>query len=80
MFLTPLSLSALVWAGLVRGDGLNYRANVTNGVCRYFGTAMNGGIPNDQAINAIATNVSDFGQYTCEYQMKWGFTEPQRNK
>lgn len=71
-----LFLVSLVSAYEYSADGLNWRAN---GVWRYFGTVMNGGVPGDKAMNALATNTSDFGQYTCEYQMKFGYTEPQRN-
>lgn len=81
MHFSTLLFLAVTLAGRVLGDGLNYRAHgFVNGTERYFGTSMNGGIPGDLAVNAIATNTSDFGQYTCEYQMKWGYTEPQQNK
>lgn len=69
-------VTPLVSAASYSPDGLNWRAN---GQWRYFGTAMNGGVPNDKIMNAIATNISNFGQHTCEYQMKFAYTEPQRN-
>lgn len=77
MFLSQLPLLVLALARTVTGDGLNNRAN---GVQRYFGTAMNSGVPGDEVMDSIAINISDFGQYTCEYQMKWTYTEPQQNK
>lgn len=77
MYFSYHCLFSLVYVGIAFGDGLNYRANRVH---RYFGTSMNGGVPGNPVMNNIATNISDFGQYTCEYQMKWGNTEPQPNK
>jgi endo-1,4-beta-xylanase len=68
--------ASLAAAGLVSADGLNARA-VAAGK-KYFGTEVSGQILNDASANAIAKNFQDFGQYTCENEMKFDATEPSR--
>jgi len=72
----PSILALASTAGLVAADGFNARAKT---VGRYFGTAISTTIMNDASANAIAKNSQDFGQYTCENEMKWDATEPSRN-
>ncbi|KAJ9137554.1 Beta-xylanase [Pleurostoma richardsiae] len=67
---------ALASAGIVSGDGLHARA-VAAGK-RYFGTEVSTTVLNDAAANAVAENSQDFGQYTCENEMKFDALEPQR--
>ncbi|KUI63459.1 Endo-1,4-beta-xylanase 1 [Cytospora mali] len=67
----------LATSSSVRGDGLNVRAK-QNGL-HYFGTEVSTAVLNDAAANAIAIRNEDFGTYTCEYEMKFAYTEPSRN-
>ncbi|PSR97663.1 glycoside hydrolase superfamily [Coniella lustricola] len=40
---------------------------------------MNGDVLDDKVMNPIASKVGDFGQYTCEYQMTFAWTESKKN-
>jgi endo-1,4-beta-xylanase len=70
-------LTWLATAGLVAADGLNARA-VAAGK-KYFGTEMSTTVMADSSANAIGKNFQDFGQYTCENEMKFDAVEPSRN-
>jgi endo-1,4-beta-xylanase len=73
-FFSSVLLSSLVPAALVSaGDGLNARAKAAG---RFFGTAVSTTVLDDASANAIALNPDDFGQYTCENEMKLDATEP----
>jgi endo-1,4-beta-xylanase len=69
-------LASLTVAGLVSADGLNARAQAAGK--KYFGTEVSTQVLNDASANAIAKNFQDFGQYTCENEMKFDATEPSR--
>nr|ADZ99358.1 endo-1,4-beta-xylanase B [Phialophora sp. CGMCC 3328] len=64
-------------ASIVSADGLNVRAQAAGK--KYFGTAISTTVLNDATADAIAKNYQDFGQYTCENEMKFDATEPSRN-
>ncbi|KAK4145931.1 glycoside hydrolase [Dichotomopilus funicola] len=70
-------LATLATAGLVAADGLNTRA-VAAGK-KYFGTEISTYVMSDSAANEIAKNSEDFGQYTCENEMKFDALEPSQN-
>ena len=74
--LRAILLAALASAGLVAADGLNARAQAAGK--KYFGTEVSTTVLNDASANAIAKNSQDFGQYTCENEMKFDATEPSR--
>jgi endo-1,4-beta-xylanase len=76
--LKALVLSSLATAGLVAADGLNARAKAAGK--KYFGTEISTLVMGDSAANAIAKNSQDFGQYTCENEMKFDALEPARNQ
>ena len=69
-------LACLAAASLVSADGLNTRAQAAGK--KYFGTEISTTILNDASANAIGKNFQDFGQYTCENEMKFDATEPSR--
>ncbi|KAB5576611.1 glycoside hydrolase family 10 protein [Coniochaeta sp. 2T2.1] len=69
-------LACLAAASLVSADGLNARAQAAGK--KYFGTEISTLVLNDASANAIAKNFQDFGQYTCENEMKFDATEPSR--
>jgi len=69
-------LASLAVAGSVSADGLNARAQAAGK--KYFGTAISTTVLNDASANAIGKNFQDFGQYTCENEMKFDATEPSR--
>jgi endo-1,4-beta-xylanase len=71
-----LLASLAATTGLVNADGLNARAQAAGK--KYFGTEISGTVMNDATANAIAKNFQDFGQYTCENEMKFDATEPSR--
>jgi endo-1,4-beta-xylanase len=74
--LTAAWLSLLASSGLVAADGLNARAKAAGK--KYFGTEVSTVVLRDSAANAIAKNSEDFGQVTCENEMKFDATEPSR--
>ena len=77
--MTPLKailLATLASAGLVAADGLNTRAHAAGK--KYFGTEISTQVLGDANANNIAKNSQDFGQYTCENEMKFDATEPSR--
>jgi len=74
--LKAILLAALASTGLVAADGLNSRAKAAGK--KYFGTEVSTQVLNDASANAIAKNAEDFGQYTCENEMKFDATEPSR--
>jgi endo-1,4-beta-xylanase len=74
--LRSILLATLASAGLVAADGLNARAQAAGK--KYFGTEISTTVMNDASANAIAKNSQDFGQYTCENEMKFDATEPSR--
>jgi endo-1,4-beta-xylanase len=69
-------LTSLATAGLVVADGLNVRAKAAGK--KYFGTEISTTVMNDANANNIAKNSQDFGQYTCENEMKFDALEPSR--
>lgn len=75
-FKASLLATLAATSGLVNADGLNARA-VAAGK-KYFGTEISTQVMNDASANAIAKNSQDFGQYTCENEMKFDATEPSR--
>ncbi|KAK4152979.1 glycoside hydrolase [Chaetomidium leptoderma] len=75
--LKSLLLASLASAGLVAADGLNTRAKAAGK--KYFGTEISISVMNDGNANNIAKNSQDFGQYTCENEMKFDALEPARN-
>ncbi|KAK4235260.1 glycoside hydrolase [Achaetomium macrosporum] len=74
--LKEILFTSLTAAGLVAADGLNARA-VAAGK-KYFGTEISTIVMADSSANAIAKNSQDFGQYTCENEMKFDALEPSR--
>ncbi|KAL2132056.1 hypothetical protein VTI74DRAFT_4258 [Chaetomium olivicolor] len=76
--LKAILLSSLATAGLVAADGLNARAKAAGK--KYFGTEISTLVMSDSAANNIAKNSQDFGQYTCENEMKFDALEPARNQ
>lgn len=76
MTLKSLLLASLASAGLVAADGLNARA-VAAGK-KYFGSEISTTVMADSSANNIAKNSQDFGQVTCENEMKFDATEPSR--
>ncbi|KAL2020433.1 hypothetical protein VTK56DRAFT_8399 [Thermocarpiscus australiensis] len=76
MALKALLLTSLATAGLVAADGLNARAKAAGK--KYFGTEISTYVMSDTNANNIAKNSQDFGQYTCENEMKFDALEPSR--
>ena len=75
--LKAILVASLATAGLVAADGLNARAKAAGK--KYFGTELSTYVMNDGSANNIAKNSQDFGQYTCENEMKFDALEPARN-
>jgi len=75
--LKAVLVASLATAGLVAADGLNARAKAAGK--KYFGTEISTYVMSDTAANTIAKNSQDFGQYTCENEMKFDALEPSRN-
>jgi endo-1,4-beta-xylanase len=77
MHVTLGALAALAVATLTplsAADGLNTRAAAASS--RFFGTAVSTTVLADAGAGAIAANAADFGQWTCENEMKPDTTEP----
>jgi endo-1,4-beta-xylanase len=69
-------LACIAAASVVSADGLNARAQAAGK--KYFGTEISGLVMNDATANNLAKNYQDFGQYTCENEMKFDALEPSR--
>jgi len=76
MKLKPAILACLAAASSAAADGLHARAQAAGK--KYFGTEVSIPVLNDANANAIAKNSQDFGQYTCENEMKFDALEPSR--
>ncbi|KAL2141433.1 hypothetical protein VTI28DRAFT_2433 [Corynascus sepedonium] len=70
-------VASLATAGFVAADGLHDAATAAGK--KYFGTELSGYVMSDAEANEIAKNAQDFGQYTCENEMKFDALQPSQD-